>query len=177
VVRVHFRALDAARDGAFHPVVKKVPYKHLAHVASFTATPIVFFSATTFHRRRLLDNQAAHEALRGVWVRSADANGWFVGRYILMPDHVHFFARPVREATRMQDWVKLWKSVSSRQICAALKVEPPLWQEEYFDRYLRTAESYGEKWNYVLQNAVKAGLAGDPADWPFQGEIHLLQFG
>jgi len=28
----------------------------------------------------------------------------------------------------------------------------------YFDRYLRSRENYGQKWNYVEQNAVRAGL-------------------
>jgi len=76
----------------------------------------------------------------------------------VMPDHVHFFARSEIDARPMADWVQMWKSVSSRQIAAALAIDPPIWQTDYFDRYLRSSEIYSEKWHYVEQNAVRAGL-------------------
>jgi putative transposase len=93
-----------------------------------------------------------------------------------MPDHTHFFARPEIDAQPMAKWIKMWKSVSSRQISAVLKIEPPIWQAEYFDRYLRSSESYSEKWNYVEQNAVRAGLVQAAEEWPYQGAIHELRF-
>ena len=83
--------------------------------------------------------------LREIWQRSADHDGWWVGNYILMPDHVHLFARPEIGARRMANWVQMWKSVSSRQIAAALFIDPPIWQADYFDRYLRSSENYAEK--------------------------------
>ena len=52
----------------------------------------------------------------------------------------------------------MWKSVSSRRIAATLAIEPPIWQSDYFDRYLRSSESYSDKWQYVEQNPVRAGL-------------------
>jgi len=38
----------------------------------------------------------------------------------------------------------------------------PHWQDGFFDHLLRSDESYGEKWNYVLQNPVRAGLVSVP---------------
>jgi len=70
--------------------------------------------------------------LREIWQRSAARDGWWVGNYILMPDHVHFFARPEIGARRMAEWVQMWKSVSSRRIAAVLSIEPPIWQPELF---------------------------------------------
>ncbi len=93
-----------------------------------------------------------------------------------MPDHVHFFARPERETKAMAKWVGMWKSVSSRQIAVALQIRPPIWQEDYFDRYLRSGESYSAKWDYVEQNAVRAGLVERVEEWPFRGVIHDLRF-
>jgi putative transposase len=156
--------------------MKERPYKHLAHLGSYSANPIVFLSACTYRRRPVLHNDIAHDVLLKIWARSAEANGWFVGRYILMPDHVHFFARAARDATLLADWVKLWKSLSARRMCATLKLRPPLWQEDYFDRYLRSTESYSEKWDYVVRNAIAAGLVKDVDTWPYQGEIHSLRF-
>jgi hypothetical protein len=38
---------------------------------------------------------------------------------------------------------------------------------------LRPAENYAEKWNYVRENPVRAGLVKNANDWPYQGEIAL----
>jgi hypothetical protein len=70
----------------------------------------------------------------------------------------------------------MWKSISSRKIAAALATSPPIWQADYFDRYLRSGENYSQKWHYVEQNAVRAGLVSDPGDWPYGGIIHDLMF-
>jgi putative transposase len=112
--------------------------------------------------------------LRGIWQRSAARNGWYVGHYILMPDHVHLFVRPAINAQPMTTWVKMWKSVSSRQIANALGIRPSVWQADYFDRYLRSTENYSQKWDYVEQNAVRAGLVTRVDDWPYRGILYDL---
>jgi hypothetical protein len=45
------------------------------------------------------------------------------------------------------------------------------WQPGAFDHLLRSTESYQQKWHYVWQNPVRAGLVRHPEDWPYQGEI------
>ena len=154
--------------------MKRAPYRHLAHLQPVVDTPIVFLTTTAFRRRRILAQAAAHEILRGLWQRSAEQNGWWVGDYIIMPDHLHLFARGGREADPLRDWVRMWKSVSSREIARALGVAPPIWQEEYFDRFLRSSENYVEKWRYVEANAMNDQLVDRVEDWPFRGRIHAL---
>jgi REP element-mobilizing transposase RayT len=53
-------------------------------------------------------------------------------------------------------------------------VQGPHWQKGFFDHVLRSEESYEEKWRYVRQNPVRAGLIKRPEEWPYQGEIHRL---
>jgi putative transposase len=115
-----------------------------------------------------------HAIVRGIWDRSATLDGWWVGNYVLMPDHVHFFARPETEACPMAKWIQMWKGVSSRRIAKALNLPRPIWQADYFDRYLRSTESYSKKWDYVEQNPVRAGLVERFEDWPYRGVIHDL---
>jgi len=38
----------------------------------------------------------------------------------------------------------------------------------------RSAESYGEKWNYVRDNPVRAGLVSMADEWKYAGEIETL---
>lgn len=52
-------------------------------------------------------------------------------------------------------------------------VSPSL-AERIFDHLIRHGESYSEKWEYVRQNPVRAGLVGTPEDWPWQGEIMAI---
>jgi putative transposase len=97
-----------------------------------------------------------------------------------MPDHVHFFCRPEREANTLSQFVGAWKRWSNwraRQVTrprSSTAATAPFWQREFFDHVLRSSESYGEKWNYVLENPVRAGLVARADDWPYAGEIEEL---
>lgn len=67
------------------------------------------------------------------------------------------------------------KSLSARSIAAGTGQQPPIWQRDYFDRFMRSAESYSKAWRYVWENPLRAGLVDDPADWPYGGAITELR--
>jgi hypothetical protein len=48
--------------------------------------------------------------------------------------------------------------------------------ERIFDHLLRSGDSYSQKWAYVRENPVRAGLATGWEEWPFLGEIFALEF-
>ncbi len=149
---------------------------HLPHLRSFAAQPIIFVTAVTHQRRPLLANQAAFQTLTAIWQRSPALDGWCVGDYLLMPDHLHLFARPALDAKPLAKWVETWKSLSTRELKSLLQLEPPLWQRDYFDRFLRTADSYTEKWNYVAMNPVRKELCARSDEWPWKGRLSDLTF-
>jgi|GEM_PF-3473187 hypothetical protein len=45
----------------------------------------------------------------------------------------------------------------------------------FFDHLIRHSESHSEKWEYVYQNPLPAGLVQQPESWPFQGEIESME--
>jgi REP element-mobilizing transposase RayT len=51
-----------------------------------------------------------------------------------------------------------------------------LWQRDCWDTQLRRGESYRAKWEYVLDNPVRAGLCESPDEWPYLGEMNVLQW-
>ena len=155
-------------------MTKKSPYRHLVHLAPFRPQSITFFTAATFDRKRILDNEIAHATLRSIWKKSGEINGWYVVDYLLMPDHIHFFAQSAMESDPMGKWVKMWKSTSAREWIKKGASSVPIWQDEYFDHYLRSGESYSQKWEYVENNPVRAGLVTNPEEWPFKGCIFRL---
>jgi putative transposase len=148
---------------------------HLPHIQPFEENALFFFTTCIEERRKVLACQQALDELTGIWSRSAERDGWYVGSFVLMPDHVHFFAMPVRGASMRSEWHKMWKSVSARTLCRMLKLSPPLWQPDTFDHILRHKKSYAEKWHYVRENPVRQGLVSDSSEWPWQGEINALQ--
>ena len=49
------------------------------------------------------------------------------------------------------------------------------WQEgKPWDTRLRRWENYEQKWRYLRENPVREGLVSDPAEWPYQGMLHVL---
>ena len=140
------------------------------------APPIYFITTCTAARRPLLANEAVDRILRDEFAAAADRYGWLVGRFTIMPDHLHVFCAPggSREATSMAIFVGGLKQWSAKRIAKSLSVDPPIWQAEFFDHLLRSQESYEDKWRYVVENPVRAGLVARSQDWQFAGEIHGL---
>ncbi len=140
----------------------------------FYRNPVYFITANTEGRKPMLANTCVHEAFCE-FARKGAAFGASVGRYVVMPDHIHLFVALDDRRLELGAWMKSLKNTLSK----TLRLQghsAPHWQKGYFDHVLRSAESYDEKWRYVRENPVRAGLATNIADWPFQGTIHPIQF-
>jgi putative transposase len=133
---------------------------------------IYFITVCASRRRKVLADDTLYEALVDALRKAASKTGWLVGRYVVMPDHVHFFCTPASGEAELSKFIALWKSQTTRKAWDA-GIKGSLWQKEYFDHLLRSDESYKKKWEYVRHNPVRHGLCKSPDDWPYQGEIHL----
>jgi putative transposase len=132
---------------------------------------IVFVTVCTKDRQPLLSNNLVHQAMCGAWTK---ADHWLVGRYVIMPDHLHLFCAPgCLPMKPITNWVRYWKALVSKIAGAA---EGTFWQPDFWDTQLRRHESYSTKWDYVRNNPVRASLAVKPEDWPYQGELHILRW-
>jgi REP element-mobilizing transposase RayT len=114
----------------------------------------------------MLANPETHAAFCDFAERGWRERGIAVGRYVIMPDHLHVFVAGGR-GFHLSQWV--------RQLKVALTREPKLWQRGFFDHLLRSEESYAQKWEYVHQNPVRAGLVERVEDWPYQGEVVAIE--
>ena len=134
------------------------------------APPLFFITICAIHRNKI-ETQAVHQAFEAYVRRARDEFGVAVGKYLIMPDHMHFFVRGGDDFKRTQ-WVNGLKRAISVALGATKK--RPLWQPGFFDRVLRNDESYSQKREYVLKNPVRAGLVPRVDDWPFQGEFVFI---
>ena len=85
---------------------------------------------------------------------------------VVMPDHVHMILTPLiderrRAVVSLIEILKAIKGASAHAINHSLGVRGTVWQEESFDRVLRSSEKLDEKIAYVLQNPVRRGLVDD----------------
>jgi putative transposase len=88
--------------------------KHLPHLPSLeAATPTLLVTVCTKHRRKVLANATAHALLREAW---ETYNDFSVGRYVILPDHIHLFVGDSDVARYGLDcWVGAWKDYISRR--------------------------------------------------------------
>lgn len=124
--------------------------------------PVIYFiTFCVANRAKVLNNEQTFHAFTRAILK---LRGWSVIAGIVMPDHIHLLAAPTedREA-KVGDLVgalKRWIRVDTNA--------PWQWQAGSFDRLLRREESAYEKWRYVEENPVRAGLVNRPQDWPYR---------
>ena len=135
----------------------------------FIEAPVYFITACTEKRRHLLANDDAHEVFRR-FCSLARGRGVLVGRYVLMPDHLHLFVCIPPGAVGLSMWMKSLKNTMSKH-WREHGIEAPHWQKGFFDHLIRSGESHAEKWKYVRENPVRAGLVEKAEDWPHAGAI------
>jgi putative transposase len=139
----------------------------------FVPASIYFVTATASNRRSILAVPEMHRAFLE-FAKLGEGRGAFVGAYVLMPDHIHLFVALDSDVT-LAAWVKSLKNSLSKTL-RNLNVPSPHWQKGFFDHVLRSADSCSQKWEYVRDNPVRAGLVIDWREWPFSGQVHPLEY-
>jgi putative transposase len=167
----------------------------------YTSFPIYFVTANTEKRKPILANDQVHHDFKK-FCQNGLSRGVFVGKYVLMPDHLHLFVTfgieyqstlagnrsskdsraktvPVaavydRRISPLSEWMKSLKNSLSKTL-RHMNVPASHWQKDFFDHVMRSEESYSEKWLYVAQNPLRRKLVTRAEDWPYQGEVYPLQ--
>jgi putative transposase len=137
--------------------------------------PFYFLTFNTSNRTRVLTHPEIHHKFRVFCQRAHQQHDVAVGRYVLMPDHMHLFVAFPPTGITLPKWVQALRSVLGKELLR-LGFQKPHWQEGFFDHVLRSADSYSEKWEYVRMNPVRAGLCTKSEDWPYQGEIVSIRY-
>ena len=86
--------------------------------------------------------------------------------WVVMPNHVHLLARP-NEGVELSEVCHSIKSYTAHEANKILGLQGQFWQEEVFDRFIRSAEHFQNVISYIESNPVKARLCSNAKDWPF----------
>lgn len=94
-----------------------------------------------------------------------EAERYRLAAWMVMPNHVHVLFEMLQ--VPLPQILHCWKRHTALKLNQLLGLSGPLWQEEYWDRYMRDETHFTKAMHYVEWNPVKARLVRKPEDWPF----------
>ena len=123
--------------------------------------PVIYWITLCVKRReRVLANAAVFTAMEKTIM---DLRRWFVVSAVVMPDHFHALVSPMEDRDLpVGDFFTGFKRLLRQRLKHAWN-----WQRSGFDRLLRSRDDAQEKWIYMRENPVRAGLAQSWEEWPF----------
>ena len=112
-----------------------------------------------------------------------DGDRYHLFAWVVMPNHVHVLIEQI-PGWPMSKVVQSWKRHTSQQIhrlgvssCTRPNADsksaipgggvPPLWQRNYWDRFMRNDRHFQIAKDYIENNPVAAGLVTTPEAWPW----------
>ncbi|MGA7915385.1 MAG: transposase [Candidatus Acidiferrales bacterium] len=84
--------------------------------------------------------------------------------FVVMPDHFHALLTPAVTVS-LETAMQMIKGGSSRTIKQALNYLSPVWQKGFHDRWIRNAEEYEARLDYIRENPIVARLATKPEEY------------
>jgi putative transposase len=141
-----------------HRIVRK-PLDHATHFAGRFGA--IYFITICCQRRGW--NQLCHDETPTVLVNAAriyqERARWNLNLLLLMPDHLHALIG-IDGQTSLAQLIRDYKRITAN--IAGLR-----WQRNFFDHRLRHDESLADKFAYICQNPVRAGLVRIEYNWPY----------
>lgn len=140
---------------------------------------------------RYLDAGSGSCILREPEVATCVTDTWFrfdgeryrLLEWVVMPNHCHVLIEPFA-GFPLGKIVLSWKNYTARFINeykrrngAQTQEGSPVWQREYWDRFIRDERHFVAARSYIILNPVKAGLVSKPADWLWSSAKGRLEDG
>ncbi len=105
--------------------------------------------------------QIVHDSLQFLSGKMYDLFSW-----VVMPNHAHFLAR-FDDAQSLPDALHSLKSYTANEVNKVAGRRGHLWQDEYFDRYMRNEDHRLRTIRYIHDNPIRAKLCNKPEDFPW----------
>jgi putative transposase len=145
-----------------HPAPRSPVRRHLDHSPHFHGRFGATYFVTTCCQRRGV-NQLCTNRVANVLFESArryhSSQRWYLKLLLPMPDHLHMLIGVPGDA-QLSRLIRDFKRITARMA----KID---WQRNFFDHRLRHDESLAEKFEYICQNPVRAGLITQGEEWPY----------
>ncbi len=87
-----------------------------------------------------------------------DGDRYEIASFVVMPNHVHVLFRPLGK-NKLENILKSWKGYAARELNKRLGKRGSLWQEDYWDRLVRSPAHFEYYSSYIADNPSVAGLS------------------
>ena len=85
--------------------------------------------------------------------------------WVLMANHVHILIEPNAELPQITRRIKTFSAKRANEILG--RTGERFWQDESYDRWVRSQKEFGKIVQYIEFNPIAAGLVQRPEDWPW----------
>ncbi len=147
------------------PIRRYAFRRNLPHLQSDAP---LFVSLSTYKRWEL--PPSARDTVFATVLREHKRKVW-VYAFVVMPDHLHMLFFPLRDASgarfSIAEIMSGIKGPSAHGVNRSLARHGRVWEEEYFDHWLRKNESIDAKVAYIAENPEIAGLVESYLDYPW----------
>jgi REP element-mobilizing transposase RayT len=100
---------------------------------------------------------AANAAIVAGALHHFDGERHTLASFVVMPNHVHVLFRP-KGNHKLRGILQSWKGFTTREINKRLGRRGALWQEDYWDRLVRSYAHFEYYFGYIKENPARAGL-------------------
>lgn len=141
------------------------------HLEAFDYLGLHRYSLTfcTDRRTHLFVSHAVVDLVLAQISRAAEENQFAIIAYCFMPDHVHLLVEGRTDTSDCRRFITRAKQYSGFHFSQTRQRR--LWQRYGFEHVLRDDEDSLIVARYIVENPVRAGLAGCVEDYPFNGSL------
>jgi len=130
-----------------------------------------FITLCCERRRRIFSN--GH---RACWLidclrREAEASGFGIHAFCVMPDHLHLLAEGLEPASDLLRFVKVLKQRTG--FLYQREFHEHLWQKKFYDHILRPHDVPDRIAWYIWMNPVRKSICAQPQEYPYSGSFTL----
>ncbi len=129
-------------------------------------TRTFFVTSNTWERRRLFRSERLARLLLDVFDSYRGEGYYLLHEFVVMPDHFHALIS-VAPRVMLEKAVQLIKGGFSYRARKELGFSGEIWQRGFSDEFVADAAGYEARRQYIRRNAVEAGLAREPEEYPY----------
>ncbi len=129
----------------------------MSNIHRLRHTDCIFFLSVNLRRRFRQLDESEYDLLISVLEASRRRLGFLLCGYVLMPDHWHALIWP-QYPLLIEQVLHDVKKIMTLRLHARRGTCGPLWQHQFWDRFVRHAKEFGERLDYMHLNPVKKGL-------------------
>ncbi len=138
----------------------------MSHVHRLRTSDRIFFVTVSLRRAIATLWEAEYDLLaKAIRDSRRKLHFLFLG-YVLMSDHWHALIWPAFPLT-ISRVVQDVKWISARSLNQERHSSGLVWQHQFWDRFLRHAQEFRERLDYMHLNPVRKGFVRRPQDWPW----------